>query len=114
MINYHTEVVAALKTVLPTHHELVLHSGLKTPCISYQEGNNYITEQGDTIDYSVITYQVKIWDNDIARIQGYVVEVDKALRKLGFMRISTGELADKNSTMIQKIMTYSANAREDY
>lgn len=114
MINYHEQFVSALKTVLPTHHELLLHSGLETPCISYQESNNYVTEQGDTIDYSVINYIVKIWDNDIEVIQRYIVEIDRVLRNLGFKRISTNELSDKNSTMIQKILTYSANAREDY
>lgn len=114
MINYHEQLVTALETVLPTHYELNLHRGLKTPCISYQEGNNYVTEQGDTIDYSNINYTIKIWSNSIAEIQKYIVEVDRVLRVIGFKRIATNELSDKNSTMIQKIMTYSANAREDY
>lgn len=34
MINYHSQLVAALKTVLPTHYELTLTSGTETPCIS--------------------------------------------------------------------------------
>lgn len=114
MINYHQELVAALNTVLPTHYELTLHSGLSTPCISYQEANNYDTVTGDTIGYSKIAYTVKVWANDIATIQQYVPLVDKALRPLGFKRTASNELGDKNSTMIQKIMTYQADGLEEF
>lgn len=114
MINYHKELVAALETVLPTHYELVLHSGLATPCISYQESNNYDTETGDTLGYSRVSYTVKVWGNNIAEIQKYVLEIDKVLRPIGFKRTSSGELPDKNSSMIQKILTYEALALENY
>ena len=114
MINYHKEFVSALEKVLPTHYELALTSGTKTPCISYQERNNYDTDTGDTIGYSRITYTVKVWGNEIATIQNYVIEVDKALRPLGFKRTSAQELHDVNSTMIQKILTYEALASEKF
>lgn len=114
MINYHKELVAALETVLPTHYELVLHSGLATPCISYQESNNYDIETGDTLGYSRVSYTVKVWGNNIAEIQKYVLEIDKVLRPIGFKRTSSGELPDKNSSMIQKILTYEALALENY
>ena len=114
MIDYCKEVVSALNTVLPTHYELALTSKTKTPCISYQERNNYISTTGNTRGYSLISFTVKVWSNDIADIMKYAVEVDKALRAIGFKRTSTGELYDTNSTMIQKIMTYEALALEDY
>ena len=114
MINYHKELVNALKTVLPTYYEMVLHSGIETPCISYMETNNYSTETGETLGYSRVNYQVKVWGNDIAKIQEYVLQVDNVLRPLGFKRISSGELYDKNSTMIQKILTYEALALEKH
>ena len=114
MIDYHANLVAALSKVLPTHYEMTLHSGLATPCISYMETNNYTSESGDTIGYSYITYQVKIWANNIADIQKYALQVDLILRPLGFKRISSGELYDHNSTMIQKILTYEALASENY
>lgn len=114
MIDYHKELVAALETILPTHYEMVLHSGLKTPCISYMETNNYTTETGDTLGYSRISYQVKVWGNDIATLQTYSLEIDRVLRPLGFKRMSSGELYDKNSSMIQKILTYEALASENY
>lgn len=114
MIDYHKELVQALTSVLPTHYEMTLHSGLATPCISYMELNNYVSKHGDTMGYSYITYQVKVWANDIATVQRYALAVDQKLRPIGFKRIASGELYDNNSTMIQKIMTYEAFAREDY
>lgn len=114
MVDFHTELVSALNTVLPTHYELALTKNTKTPCISYQERNNYDTDTGDTLGYSRITYTVKVWGNDIAQIQQYVKEIDKVLRLLGFKRTSSNELHDPQSTMIQKILTYEASALENY
>ena len=114
MINYHQELVSALNTILPTHYEMVLHSGLEVPCISYMEINNYATDNGDTLGYSRITYQIKVWGNDIGTLQSYSLEIDRVLRPLGFKRISAGELYDNNSTMIQKILTYEALALENF
>lgn len=114
MIDFHSQFVSALSTVLPTHYELTLKKGTQTPCISYQERNNYDTDTGDTLGYSMISYTVKVWSNDIAEIQKYVLEIDKVLRPLGFKRTSSQELYDINSTMIQKILTYEALASENY
>ena len=114
MIDFHKELVSALTKVLPTHYEMALTSGTATPCISYMEVNNYSAATGDTLGYSNITYQVKVWGNDIAVLQKYAVEVDKALRAIGFKRIASNELYDNNSTMIQKILTYEALASENY
>lgn len=116
MINYHKELVAALETVLPTYYEMILHKGIETPCISYMETNNYqITESiGAPLGYSRVTFQVKIWAKDIALIQQYIPEVDRVMRALGFKRISSNELYDNNSTMIQKILTYEAIGLENY
>lgn len=114
MVDYHNKLVSALKTVLPTHYEMTLTSKTKTPCISYMETNNYVSAPGNTLGYSYITYQVKVWANDITVIQQYAQEVDKVLRPLGFKRIASGELYDNTSSMIQKIMTYEALAYENY
>ena len=114
MIDYHASLVSALSNILPTHYEMVLHSGLETPCISYMETNNYSEQEGNTLGYSRITYQIKVWGNDIAILQNKALEIDKALRPLGFKRISSGELYDHNSSMIQKILTYEALASETF
>lgn len=114
MVNYHAELVEALNTVLPTHYEMTLTSKTETPCISYMETNNYVAASGNERSYNYISYQVKVWANKISEIQRYAIEVDKVLRPLGFKRISSGELYDRESTMIQKIMTYEALALETY
>ena len=115
MINYHTELVASLKTIgIPVQYEMTLTSKTATPCISYMEINNYSSATGDTLGYSVITYQVKVWANSIEEIQRYSLEVDKALRPLGFKRTSSGELYDNQSTLIQKILSYEALASEEF
>lgn len=114
MINYHKELVSALNGVLPTHYEMALTSKTKTPCISYMELNNYDSTIGDTLGYSNITYQVKVWGNNIGVLQENALKIDKVLRPLGFKRISSGELYDNQSTMIQKILTYEALALEEF
>lgn len=116
MVNYHKELVSALSTILPTYYEMTLHSGLETPCISYMETNNYAATDsiGATLGYSWITYQVKIWGNDIGLLQDYAQKIDDVVRPLGFKRIASGELYDNNSTMIQKILTYQCLALEDF
>ena len=114
MIDYHKQLVTALKKILPTHYELVLHSGLETPCISYMELNNATEANGDTLGYSRITYQVKVWAKDIGKIQKYSLLIDTSVRSLGFKRISSGELHDNSTGMIQKIMTFEALAKEDF
>jgi hypothetical protein len=114
MIDYNAELFAALETVLPTYYEMILESGIETPCISYMETNNYVSTSGTTLGYSYITYQVKVWATDIATIQKYVLEIDKVLRPLGFKRVAATELYDNNSSMIQKILTYEAIGLEEY
>lgn len=114
MIDYSKELVSALDTVLPTHYELTLTSKTETPCISWQERNNYVSVNGDTLGYSFISFTVKVWANSVADIMRYAQEIDAVLRPLGFKRISSNELYDRNSTMIQKIMVYEAFGLENF
>lgn len=114
MIDYHANLVKALEKVLPTHYEMTLTADTETPCISYMELNNSSSTLGDTMEYSNISYQVKVWDIDIAEIQKYALMVDDVLRPLGFRRTATVELYDRNSAMIQKVMTYEGLGKEDF
>lgn len=114
MIDFHSTLVSALSNILPTYYEMQLHSGTETPCISYMELNNYDDATGDTVGYSRITYQIKVWADKVADLQRYTMEIDKVIRPLGFKRLSSGELYDNNSSMMQKILTYEALAIEKY
>ena len=115
MIDYHSNLVSALKTIgIPVHYEMTLHSGLETPCISYMEISNVAAEEGDTLGYSRLQYQVKVWGTQIADLQKYALQIDTVLRPLGFKRVGCNEMYDNNSAMIQKIMTYEALGLEDF
>lgn len=114
MIDFHKELVGALQTVLPTHYELTLTSGAKVPCISYMEQNNYVAANAEYQGYSYVSYQVKVWGHNIGEIQKYVLEIDNVLRPLGWKRTSSLEIFDRNSTMIQKILTYERLFLEDF
>lgn len=112
MINVHETIVNALQNILPTYYELALHKGVKVPCISYMELSNKADKESVTQGYSRVTYQVKVWANDIATIKEYALEVDKALRPLGLKRDNAVELYDPNSTMIQQVMTFTGLGHE--
>ena len=114
MIDYDKQVVATLSQILPTYFELHLSKQCSVPCISYILRNDYTVTNGDTIGYSKIQYQVKVWSNKQEDLQTYSAHIDKALRQLGFSRISTGEIYDINSAMKQKIMVYEAQYKEDF
>ncbi len=114
MIDYHQMLVTALNTILPTHYEMATQKSKTLPCISYMELSNVVDVNGDTLGYSRITYQVKIWGKQIADLQHYAQLVDATLRPLGFKRISCNEAYDHNSTMIQKILGYEALGKEDF
>ena len=114
MIDYHKELVSALETVLPTHYELALTKETKVPCISYQERNNYVEVNGDTLGYSHISFTIKVWGRfiDMAAIQQAVLDVDAALRPLGFKRVSANELYQE--PILQKILVYEATGLEQF
>lgn len=114
MVDYHETLISTLNSILPTHYELVLHRGLATPCISYMELNNIARETGDTLGYSSLQYQIKIWGHKLEELQDYALKVDAALRPLGWTRTGCRELFDRESTMIQKILTYEAAASETF
>lgn len=115
MIDYHAKLLASLKEIgIPVHYEMTLYSGLSTPCISYMELSNVSTQAGDTLGYSRLQYQIKVWGTQISDLQKYALLIDKKLRPLGFSRVGCNEMYDNNSSMIQKIMVYECLALEDF
>ena len=114
MIDYTPTLVEALKTILPTHYELKLSSGTKTPCISYQERSNAAEETGDTVGYSRVSYTIKVWGNDLEQLNNYAIQIDNVLRPIGWKRTGANELYHYQSALIQKILTYEARFYETY
>lgn len=69
MIDFHPTLRTALAAIgLPVHYEMVLHSGLGVPCLSYMELTNFVELQTDVTDVSRVAYQIKIWAPDIPTI----------------------------------------------
>lgn len=114
MVDLTPQLVEALKTILPTHYELKLSSGTKTPCISYQERSNAAEEQGNTIGYSRVSYTIKVWGNDLEQLNNYAKMIDDKLRPMGWKRVGANELHSYQSSMIQKILTYERLVLETF
>ena len=62
MLNFKQDLVEALTTILPTYSERELYRGdnITTPCITYQESNDYSYYEGDTLRYSRKQFTIKI------------------------------------------------------
>jgi hypothetical protein len=114
MIDYHNQLVSALDTILPTWYEMALTSDTNTPCISYMELDNSIETAANKLEYCRISYQIKVWGNDLEELNKYACAIDKLLRPMGWKRTNCGELYDNQSAMIQKILTYEALYIEQY
>lgn len=114
MIDYHKTLVSVLKRILPTHYEMTITANTPTPCITYLELSNAMAETGTTLGFSHIAYQIKVWSTELADLQKYALIIDETLRPLGWKRISSNEMYDNASTMMQKILTYEATGLERY
>lgn len=113
MIDYHSSLVTTLSLILPTYYEMNISRELcEIPCISYMESNNSDYLTGDTLGYSNIQYLIKVWGTNIEDLQGYSQSIDSALKEKGFKRVSSVEIYDANSSMIQKVLTYEAIGKE--
>lgn len=114
MINYHTDLLEALSKVkLPVYYEMALHR-MELPCISYMELNNYAEASGDTVGYSRLSFQIKVWSTKLEELQLYSLEIDKALRPLGLIRTASGEMYNQDKSLLQKILTYSCLGYEQF
>ena len=112
MIDYHIQLANTLSNILPTHYEMTLHSGLAMPCLSYLELTNFTEISGDTLEFSVVSYQITVWADNIADLQRYSKEVDAAVRPLGFRRTSSQELYDNQNSRMRKVISYEATGYE--
>jgi len=112
MIDVKPQLVSVLNEILPTYYELIVDSSVKLPCITYLEIGNSDNLVGDTLGYSDITMNIKIWSNTVSDIATYMPQVDKALRDIGYKRISSNELV--MGTQICKILTYQGLGLEEF
>lgn len=110
MVDYKPILVEELDKILPTYYELFVDSNTETPCITYMGSNDYAAEEGDTIRYSYISYNIKLWGSDIGQLSQYSQQVDLAMKQLGFKRMSCQELTFDSGLCI--VSRYEALAKE--
>ena len=113
MIDYRKEIVSNLLPLgLEVYNENFLHSGIELPCISYQEANNVTAAQGDTLGYSELYFNVKIWGKDTQTLMEYGKQIDDVMRRQGFKRLGSNELWLDNIGQLQ--LRYVVLAKENY
>lgn len=112
MVDFGKTIQATLEEILPCYYELFADGETPKPCITYQEYNNSDTRYGETLGYSAVQFMVKIWANDLDPMYDNALLVDKAMRRLGFHRVSATELTAGNQ--ICKAMLYEGLGLENY
>lgn len=89
---------------------MFLNSDCAIPCISYLQSNDNQEILGDTLGYSRITFNIKIWSSSVADFATYSVKLDKLMRGLGFRRTNAVELWLDNIGQYE--LTYQGLAQE--
>ena len=107
MIDYKPTLKQELeKAGLPVYYELFVDSSTNTPCITYIESNNSSYLEGDNLLYSNLSYNIKVWGNDLATLIPIANKVSNIMREQGFKRVSYNELSFNGQ--IELILIYDA------
>lgn len=110
MVDTSKPLVTKLKTILPTYYELVEHP-YTMPCITYMAYDNQETDSGNTLAYSSVAYYIKLWGKDIATLMPYSIQIDTAMKSLGYNRESYNEMAIGNELCF--IFQYRGLSKEE-
>lgn len=107
MLNYHTRFYNLLKeaTRADVYYE-VFTKKTATPCVSYMEVNNSVYASGDTMRFSNISFQVKVWSSTILEANAIASDISSHLEANGFRQVSSQDLYDGNEIM--KVMRFNA------
>lgn len=111
MTNYNQDLVQGLTTILPTYYELFVDDKTPIPCLTYQKINDYATDEGDNIRYSVMTYRIKLWTDKLSDIDTYGSQLDDYMFEAGFKRTSYNELWFGKSR-VSAVFTYDCRCLE--
>ena len=116
MINYKPTLVEKLNELFdgayPVVAENFLTEDITFPCISYYLSNDVVRANGDTLGYSDVYYNIKVWGYAIADMEPIAIEIDTMMRNLGFRRIATTELWLNG--LVQKELRYQGLGKEDF
>ena len=112
MLNVTPQIITALsETGLKVYNENFLKKE-SVPCISYYEYNNAINVDCDILEYSDITYHIKVWAKTQKELVDYSNQIDKIMREQGFRRTNCNDLW--TDTLGQRDLKYKALALEIY
>jgi hypothetical protein len=107
MIDIKQDLVTLLKTASSwdAYYELMYKPGT-LPAITYIEVDNADLFNGDTIDYSTLRYEIKIWSKSMSEIASKSAQIDTAMKTAGWSRYMAMETNDNNT--IVKVLRYVA------
>ena len=112
MLDVKPKIIEELSKILPVSYEVFEDSDTSVPCITYIEYMNKDNKTGDTIGYSNIGYTITVWTNSLKDQADYSKLVDKAMRDIGFKRVSSNEMVENN--LFRKILDYEGLGFEIY
>lgn len=112
MIDIKTQLVATLQTASswPVYYESLYKPG-NTPAITYTEADNADLLNGDTLSYSTIKCEIKIWSLTMADLVAKSIAIDTALKTDGWSRYAAVELIRGNYLI--KVLRYVATGYEN-
>jgi len=107
VIDIKQSLVTAIKsaTDLNVYYE-VFKKEVDLPAITYKEIENCDLVVGDTIEYSTLRFEIKIWSYSMDEIILTSKAIDIALKAIGFSRYSSFET--NYQTQIIKVLRYVA------
>lgn len=112
MVDYSKRLTTELEKILPTYYELFLGEDITYPCITYLPTNNYSYIEGDTMRFSKLSYNIKLWGNDYKQLMSYINTLDLAMKKVGLKRTNYNELCFNG--LFQLIFKYEGTGFEIY
>lgn len=112
MIDIKQSLVTTLDTAvaIPVYYDLFYKPGV-IPCVTYIEIDDSSLLDGDTLRYSTLRYQIKIYAKTMADIVTNAGLIDTALFNAGWRRYSSIETNDDN--YIIKVIRYVATGYEE-
>jgi len=107
MIDIKQELVTLLKaaTSMEVYYELLYKQGT-VPSVTYIEVDNTDLLNGDTIDYSTIRYEIKVWSRSMSELVTKVAAIDAAMKNAGWSRYLAAET--NHEMILVKVLRYVA------
>ena len=94
MIDVKPTVVNALEGIgaIPVFYEAFIDSSTPVPCITYLQTANSDFIVGDTITYSDLVFQIKVWSKLVSELETIGQQIDITMKSLGFIRESGNQV----------------------